>query len=129
MNRVDQGFGPYLARALLGFASVAWDGLKDVAGGLFALALALVAVLMIPAFWLYWRWWVGYGNCLTWAIGRWVRHPRTTRIIRVMNSRGRSHFQVIRDGYVWEWYSAGSSKRPRYKNIWYKGECKKVGRA
>lgn len=71
----------------------------------------------------------GRSNCLVWAAVKKLRNWRITQIIRVKNSRGRTHWQLLvrPTGNVYEWYAKGASQRSRLANLWYRGEMKKVG--
>lgn len=111
-------------------ANVAGESVKaalKVAEGLAALAAAAISPLIYLGGLVYFKALEGRSNCLVWAVWAKVRNRRR-KIVCVRNSRGRRHWQVIGvDGSRWEWYAKGASQRSRFKNIWYRGEARKVG--
>lgn len=65
-------------------------------------------------------------NCLVWALimkARWGRH---VRIQCVLNRSGRYHWRVMFAHGAYEWYARGASTRHWARNLWYKGQCKRV---
>lgn len=129
MNDLGETPKQYLKRAFLGLAGVIVSDLATLGVSLVGIVAALLAILLLPFTLLYFLFIHGHSNCLFWAVGQKLKAWRVVDIIRVKNSRGRSHWQikVRQTGAIYEFYSKGSSQRSRLRNLWYKGHMRLVG--
>lgn len=68
------------------------------------------------------------GNCLACAVAAWLLNPVATRIACTRNRSGRLHFFWIRNGRRFEFYTAGASRLPYWRNALRIGEIREIGR-
>lgn len=130
MNDIGESSKQFLRRATLALlADAGKDALEGAKLLVSALSMLLIAPLS-PLALVYWLFIDRHSNCLLWAVGQKLKSWRVVDIIRVKNSRGRTHWQVkVRQtGDVYEWYAKGASQRGRLANLWYAGEIKLVKR-
>lgn len=67
------------------------------------------------------------GNCIVCAVVAWLRHPRSTSIKFVRNKGRRWHCIWVRDGKRFEFYAAGRSRMPYWRNALYLGRAREIG--
>lgn len=129
MNDLGETPKQYLKRAFLGLTGVVGEDLKTLALSVVGIVAALLAIPSLPFAPVYFLFVQGHSNCLFWAVGQKLKAWRVVDIIRVKNSRGRSHWQikVRQTGAIYEFYSKGAAQRSRVRNLWYKGHMRLVG--
>lgn len=129
MNDLGETPKQYLKRAFLALVGSIGEDLKTLVMSVVGIVAALLAILSLPFALVYFLFIQGHSNCLFWAIRQKVNAWNVVDIIRVKNSRGRSHWQikVRQTGAIYEFYSKGSAQRSRLRNLWYKGHMRLVG--
>ncbi|WP_288936995.1 hypothetical protein [uncultured Sphingomonas sp.] len=129
MNTLIETPKQYLKRAFLALVGSIGEDLKTLVMSVAGIVAALLAIPSLPFALVYFLFIQGHSNCLFWAVGEKLRSWRVVDIIRVKNSRGRSHWQikVRQTGAIYEFYSKGAAQRSRVRNLWYKGHMRLVG--
>lgn len=128
MNKLGETPKQYLKRAFLALVGSIGEDLKTLGLSVVGIVSALLGIPLLPVALAYFLFIRGHSNCLLWAVSQKLKAWRVVDIIRVKNSRGRSHWQikVRRTGDIYEFYAKGASQRSRLANLWYAGEVKRV---